>query len=73
MPARDPLATLAANVKAARTDAGLTQEHVAHAAGLALSDVGRIERAERDPGIRVLTKLAKGLGTTIEALVHGIR
>lgn len=73
MPPKGPIAHLATNVRTIRTERGLTQEQVAIAAGLSLSDVGRIERGERDPGVRVLTKLAKGLNTTIEDLVRGIR
>lgn len=50
----------------------MTQEQVAHEAGLSLSDVGRIERAQRDPGVRVLVKLAKGLGVMPADLLDGI-
>jgi transcriptional regulator with XRE-family HTH domain len=73
MPSKEPVERLAANVRAIRTERGLTQEQVAITAGLALSDVGRIERGERDPGVRVLAKLAKGLDATVEDLVRGIR
>ncbi len=52
---------------------GLSQEEVAHRGGLALSDVGRIERQQRDPGVIVLTKLARGLGVTPAELLAGIR
>lgn len=73
MSSRDPIERLAANVKALRAKQGLTQEQVAHTVGLSLSDVGRIERGERDPGVRVLAKLARGLSATVEDLVRGIR
>jgi transcriptional regulator with XRE-family HTH domain len=69
----DPVHELARNVRIAREQAGLTQEQVAHAAGLALSDVGRIERGERDPGVRVLVKLADGLGVTAADLLDGVK
>ena len=49
-------------VRAIREARGLTQEQVATRAGLALSDVGRIERGQRDPGVRVLVRIARGLG-----------
>jgi transcriptional regulator with XRE-family HTH domain len=68
----DPLAQLAANVRAARERSGLSQEAVAQRAGLALSDVGRIERRERDPGVRVLVRLARGLGVTAAELFEGV-
>jgi transcriptional regulator with XRE-family HTH domain len=70
--AADPLDQLASNVRAAREALGLTQETVAHRAGLALSDVGRIERGQRDPGVRVLVRLARGLDTTAAELLAGI-
>ena len=70
MPSEDPLTRLAANVRRLRAERGLTQEQVANAAGLSLSDVGRIERGERDPGVRVLSKLAAGLGVEVEDLLR---
>jgi transcriptional regulator with XRE-family HTH domain len=65
----DPLPQLAANVKRVRADRGLTQQAVADRGGLALSDVGRIERGERDPGIRVLFRVARGLCIQPSALL----
>lgn len=73
MPPKGPIERLAANVRAIRAERRLTQEQVAITAGLSLSDVGRIERGERDPGIRVLAKLARGLNATVEDLVRGVR
>jgi len=69
----DPLARLSHNVRAARGDRGLTQEQVANRAGLALSDVGRVERGQRDPGIRVLARIAYGIGVDLTVLVDGVR
>ena len=70
--ARDPLDRLSRNVLRIRTERGLTQEQVADAGGLALSDVGRIERGQRDPGVRVLARLAHGLGVGLAELLEGI-
>jgi XRE family transcriptional regulator, fatty acid utilization regulator len=70
--ARDPLDRLGRNVLRIRTERGLTQEQVADAGGLALSDVGRIERGQRDPGVRVLMRLARGLGANVADLLAGI-
>lgn len=70
--ARDPLQQLSTNVRAIRAERGLTQEQVADAGGLALSDVGRIERGQRDPGVRVLARLARGLGISVADLLDGI-
>jgi transcriptional regulator with XRE-family HTH domain len=69
---RDPLDRLGRNVLRIRTERGLTQEQVADAGGLALSDVGRIERGQRDPGVRVLVRLARGLGANVTDLLAGI-
>jgi len=70
--ARDPLTRLSRNVLRIRTERGLTQEQVADAGGLALSDVGRIERGQRDPGVRVLVRLAGGLGVSVAELLDGL-
>jgi transcriptional regulator with XRE-family HTH domain len=58
----DALSIFAANLKRERAARGLTQERLAEEAGLHMTDVARIERAERDPGVRTVAKLAKGLG-----------
>ena len=68
----DPLDRLAENLKRARADSGLTQEAVARRGGLELSDVGRIERGQRDPGIRVLSRIAYGLEIPPADLLRGV-
>jgi len=65
----DPVEQLAANVKRVRAYRGLTQQAVADRGDLALSDVGRIERGVRDPGIRVLFRVARGLSIQPAALL----
>jgi XRE family transcriptional regulator, regulator of sulfur utilization len=70
--ARDPLDRLGRNVLRIRTERGLTQEQVADTGGLALSDVGRIERGQRDPGVRVLVRLARGLRVGVTDLLAGV-
>lgn len=64
---------MAVNLKRRRLSLGLSQEAVALRAGLALSDVGRVERAERDPGIRVLAKIAYALELSPAQLLRGVR
>jgi len=38
-----------------------------------MTDVGRIERAERDPGVRTLAKIARGLGVAPHDLFDGVQ
>lgn len=45
-----------------REQAGLTQEVLAHAAGLHWTYVGQIERGERNLSYKNVLKLARGLG-----------
>jgi transcriptional regulator with XRE-family HTH domain len=68
----DALELFARNLRSARTDRGLTQERLAELSDLHMTDVARVERAERDPGIRTAAKLAKGLGVPLSELLDGI-
>jgi transcriptional regulator with XRE-family HTH domain len=63
------LAAFAANVKHARAAAGLTQEQVADASGIHVTEVSRIERGLRDPRISTVLRLADALGTPASSLV----
>jgi len=45
---------------------------VAELADLHMTDVGRIERADRDPGVRTIAKLAAGLRVPASRLLEGI-
>lgn len=49
-------------VRRLRLDAGLSQEALAHAAGLSTVYVSEIERGRRTPSIRTVVKLGTGLG-----------
>ncbi len=68
----DALEVVAANIREARRVSGLSQERLAELSELHMTDVGRIERGERDPGVRTLAKLAKGLGISPSDLLEGI-
>jgi transcriptional regulator with XRE-family HTH domain len=65
----DPLETFAANVRRLRLERGLTQERLAELSDLHMTDVGRIERAKRDPGLRTVAKLAAGLDVSPSELL----
>lgn len=68
----DALEVVAANIREARRVSGLSQERLAELSELHMTDVGRIERGERDPGVRTLAKLAQGLGISPGDLFDGI-
>ncbi|MGA2452178.1 MAG: helix-turn-helix transcriptional regulator [Solirubrobacteraceae bacterium] len=49
-----------------------SQERLAHESGLNPSHVAKIERTEREPGVRSISKLSKGLGISAAELFDGI-
>jgi transcriptional regulator with XRE-family HTH domain len=63
------IAVLAENVRALRKDSGLSQEALAHEAGLDRTYVSQVERATRNVTIGVLERLATALGTTADQLI----
>jgi transcriptional regulator with XRE-family HTH domain len=60
------------NVKSRRLFLKVSQEAVSLRCGLSLSDIGRVERGERDPGVVVLSKLAFGLRTVPAELLRDV-
>ena len=52
---------LARNIRARRTDLGLTQEELAERCGLHRTYLGNVERAERNVSLAILEALATGL------------
>lgn len=68
----DPLDAFAANARRLRKERGLTQERLAELAGLHMTDIARIETQGRDPGVRVIAKLARGLGVEPATLFAGV-
>ena len=69
---RDPLPQFGANLRRARLERDLSQERLAHMCGLNMTHVARIERAEREPGVRTVAKLARGLKVPADVLFEGI-
>jgi transcriptional regulator with XRE-family HTH domain len=69
---RDPLDTFASNLRRARQQQGLSQERLALAASLNMTHVAKIERSEREPGVRTVSKLATALGVSASELFEGI-
>lgn len=69
----DPLPHFGANLRAAREKNGLSQEAFAQRVGMDPAEIRRLESARRDPGVRVVTRLARGLGLAPSELLKGIR
>ena len=57
-------------IREARTQKGLTQAALAEQAGISSSDMGKIERGEKEPAQSALRKMAKPLGLTQKALLE---
>ena len=68
----DPRSTFGANLRAAREHAGLTQEALGHRADFHPTEVNRIERGRRNPGLLTIVKLAKALGIPASDLLAGL-
>ncbi|MEX1140977.1 MAG: helix-turn-helix transcriptional regulator [Thermoleophilaceae bacterium] len=69
---QDPLPTFGANLRRTRLERKLSQERLAHICGLNMTHVARIERSEREPGVRTVSKLARGLHVSAAVLFEGI-
>lgn len=68
----DPLDVFAANLRRIRRERGLSQESLAHDANLNTTHVAKIERSEREPGVRTVYKLATALRVSVAELFDGI-
>jgi transcriptional regulator with XRE-family HTH domain len=68
----DPRAAFGANLRAAREHAGLTQEALGHRADFHPTEVNRIERGRRNPGLLTIIRLAKALDIPASDLLDGL-
>jgi transcriptional regulator with XRE-family HTH domain len=68
----EPLDAFAANVRRLRHERGLTQERLAELADLHLTDIARIETRRRDPGVKIVAKIAHGLGVPASELLQDV-
>ncbi|HWE47784.1 MAG TPA: helix-turn-helix transcriptional regulator [Caulobacteraceae bacterium] len=57
------------NIRRLRLERGLTQESLAGEAGLAMRHIGRIERGEGNPTLRMLAQIAEALGVMLPELL----
>ena len=63
-------AIVGANIRRHRKAKGLTQEQLAHEAGVAMRYVAGVERAEENPSLKFLVKIAEALEIDPAALLH---
>jgi transcriptional regulator with XRE-family HTH domain len=68
----DPLLLFSEELRRRRKAAGLTQDALADRADMDPAEIRRFEAAKRDPGVRVLARLAKALDTTPAELLRPI-
>ena len=60
---------VAANIRRMRLEKALSQETLADEAGVTRSHLGALERGERSATVRLLSRVAKVLQTTVAQLV----
>ncbi|MGV9005939.1 MAG: helix-turn-helix domain-containing protein [Brevundimonas sp.] len=66
----DVVAQLGKNVRAIRTEIGLSQEELAFRAGLKRSYLSDLERGTRNPTVRALGRIADALGVAPSRLLQ---
>jgi transcriptional regulator with XRE-family HTH domain len=72
-PDRAPQERLGQNIKTRREGDDLTQEDLAAACDLHPTEIGRIERGERDIRLSTVVRVARGLQVAPSELLEGIR
>jgi transcriptional regulator with XRE-family HTH domain len=60
-------------IRARRDELGLSQEALAHRAGLQRAYIGQLETGMRSPGLETLAKLARALELDAADLVRGLQ
>jgi transcriptional regulator with XRE-family HTH domain len=68
----NPRERFAVNLRRARTEAGISQEELGYMCDLHRTEVSLLERAEREPRLATIVKLAGALKTTPGELCAGI-
>ncbi len=67
-----PQERFAANLRHARTKAGISQEELGYRCELHRTEISLLERAGREPRLSTIVKLAGSLETTVAELAEGI-
>jgi len=68
----DLVRLLGRNVRRFRVERGLSQEEVAHEAGMKRSYLSDLERGTRNPSVRALGRVADALGVPPEKLLEDV-
>jgi transcriptional regulator with XRE-family HTH domain len=66
------LRALAIRIKELRDQKGISQEELAHRAGLSRTGMGFVETGKRWPRLDTLMKVAQGLNVTVDELLKGL-
>ena len=66
------LRALANRIKELRDQKGISQEELAHRAGLSRTGMGFVETGKRWPRLDTLMKVAQGLNVTVDELLRGL-
>jgi transcriptional regulator with XRE-family HTH domain len=66
------LRALAKRIKELRDQKGISQEELAHRAGLSRTGMGFLETGKRWPRLDTLMKVADGLNITVDELLKGL-
>jgi transcriptional regulator with XRE-family HTH domain len=66
------LRALANRIKELREQKGISQEELAHRAGLSRTGMGFLETGKRWPRLDTLMKVADGLNITLDELLKGL-
>jgi transcriptional regulator with XRE-family HTH domain len=69
----EPQELLARNLRAQRKRQEMTQEDLAHASEMATSEISRLERAQRDPRLSTILRVARGLDVSASDLLRDVR
>ena len=68
----EPHEVFAANLRRTRERAGISQEELASRCGLHRTEISFLERAQREPRLSTIVKLAKALGVGAAELLDGL-
>jgi transcriptional regulator with XRE-family HTH domain len=69
----DPSQQFAHNLRRLRRAAGLSQEQLGFEAQIHRTEIGFLERGDRDPQLKTLVRLARGLDVSLADLLDEIR